>query len=301
MGKGKGFSFNQGIVLGLVLLLAVGVGMYFKQPASAVGGVVQEPVASGDCDAVQCFQNPAYTYGAVNEFTSGAVSGTNHIKVDGKAPVASLANPEKCSVMQYWLESTTDFCGIVDETEVACGSNQIQSRCIANGSISLNAFDQFTALTAGGGANNITLGANGIKNVDFTWEGAAEQANMPMGGCLCVEYPNTISYAKPSGAGLSDTSCRFKKTYTVASTGNTYQCYDVPEGFDADGVGDKKSFALQMKASASDPSGTAKVTFFPANYYVTDDGDFALGVEKDLNDDTAATFGSANSLTIGIN
>jgi len=303
MGKGKGFSFNQGIVLGMILLLAVGVGMYFKQPASIgpTGAVVEPTAVDGACEAVQCFQNPAYTYSVADKFDASAITGTTKIKVNDKAPVASLAAPQKCTKLQYWLLSTTDFVTPITEDEVKCGANQIQATGIANGSVTLSAYDQFTVLTNGGGANNITLGANGIKNVDYTWEGEAEKAAMPFGGCMCVEYPSSLSYAKPSGAGLSDASCEYKKTYTTSSTDNTYQCYNVPEGFDAAGTGEKLSMSIQYKAGSTDPAGTAVMTFFPANYYVTDDGNFALGVEKDLNDDTTATFTSANSFTIGIN
>lgn len=299
LGRGKGFSFNQV----LVLLVLIGIGGWFflsqSEGPSAQQAVGQEPTVTGaGCEAQQCFQNPTYTYSAVDAFTSSALTGTDRIKINGKAPVTSLANPQKCAELEYWLENTSYFVKPVGVNQVACGANQVEAEGTVNGTISLTAYDQFTQIASA--THNVTLGANGLKNIDITWEGEAEKANMPFGGCMVIEYPTTISTITPSGSGLSDSACQYIKTYSVSSTSNTYRSFAVPMGFDADGSGAKKEFALQVRAGSSNPSGSMVVTFYPANYYITDDGDFALGVEKDQNQDTTATFASAVSTTIYI-
>lgn len=300
LGKGKGFSFNQVVIL---LLVIGGIG-YFAFKFSGTPSpqtITTEPtsqVTRGDCESQQCFQNPTYTYSAVDKFTSTAMTGTDQIKVNGKAPVSSLANPQKCSKLEYWLSNTSHFVQPKVESEVKCGANQIEADGYQNASVTLSAYDQYTVIATA--THNVTLGANGIVNIDFTWQGTAKRANMPFGGCMVVEYPATISDVTPSGEGLSTASCRFIKTYSVSSTSNTYRSYDVPAGWDADGSGAKKNFAMQVRASASNPSGNMIVTFYPANYYVSNDGNFVLGVEKDKNQDTSAVYSSAVSKTINV-
>lgn len=296
---GKKLTSNTWVMLGLVVLVGflvyMLVGGNVPQTIGGSGTPVNNNAVSTENNDIACPYAQAYTYSAVNKFSTTAVVGTNYIKAADKKPVSSLSAPEVGSPMEYWISNASFFCDKVSE-QAECGTHQIQTQCWTNSSLTLTAYDEYTAIESA--THNLTMGANDVKNVRLTWQGEAKEAVMPFGGCACVEYPTTISTVTASGEGLSNAQCRFVKTYTVSSTSNTYKCFDVPSGFDASGAGDLKEIMFQFKASASNPSGTAYIKFFPANYYVTNDGQITLGVEQDKNDVTTVAFASANSKTI---
>lgn len=303
--KHKKGGISTGALVAVIFGILVVAGLAWYAGNNQATGIVDIPntgakLGDNECKDLQCFQNPSYTYSAFDVFSNTAIGGTDEIKVNGKNPVSSLASPAKCDELQYWKNNASVFCELSQVEKVECGAHQVQTKCYQNSTSTLVAYDQFTALTSGGGANNITIAANGLGNVDYVWQGEAKKAAMPFGGCMVVEYPSTMSSVTPSGEGLSTTGCEHALTYTVSSTSNTYKVFAVPKGFDAAGLGDKKEFTVQYKAGSTDPAGTAIVTFYPANYYVGDDGKFYLGVEKDKNSDTTKTFASNVAFTIGI-
>lgn len=251
----------------------------------------------------QCAQNPAYTYSGVDAFNAGTtVGGTDQIKTGADAPVTSLAAPTAGAGLAYWKQNATYFCEIKTDN-AACGAHTLQADCIQNGTVTLSVrdLDNDVTLTNGGGANNLTVGANEVHNLELRYQSAAKKAVAPFGGCIAVEYPSTFTDVAVSGAGISSAkSCPYQWTYTVSSTSNTYRLFEVPAGFDKDGAGDLKKISVQLKSGSSNPSGTAYLKVQPANYYVGNDKAFHLGIEKDANADTTLTMGGGASTSFVI-
>lgn len=283
---GIGIAFGIIIVLAAVAVLA---GIFPKDIASNTGtGPTTPPPSNLN---TQCSQNPAYTYGAVDKFASGtSIAGTDYIKVGASAPVSSLAAPPAGVGIAYWKSNDSWYCPIKTDN-VICGSNLFQEQCIQNGSVTLSVYDRDgrVTLTAGGGANNLSFAANAVHNLELDFQGTAKKAQLPFGGCLVIESNVNVTDVVVSGGGIS-AGCGFPITYSIGATTNTYKTFNVPAGFDADGVGDLKAINVQLKSGSGDPTlSTTTITFYPANYYIGNDGQFYLGVEKDKNADTTKT------------
>jgi hypothetical protein len=255
--------------------------------------------SSKDCNSV-----PAYTYSAMDAFTSLAVTKTDYIKADGQLPVTSLAAPPVGNSLQYLPNVTNYVCEKVDVEKVNCGSNLVQSKCYNNGSVSIKFrdLDEDATLTATTttGATNLSVDANGRNNVEIRFQGTAKKPNMPLGGCIAIEYPTTISSITLNGAGISSAvACPHVWTYAVGSTSNTFRTYAIPAGFDVNGLGDLKAISAQVAGGASETSaGNIKVTFQPAGWYVAQDGNFYLGIEKDRNQDSTKVVGAGETASV---
>lgn len=288
---------NVGIWIGAFALVAILVLISWKTFGTPQS-TLNSPVVTGDGNVVgQCAQNPAYTYSATDAFGTTVIGGTDQIKIGSAKPVSSLANPVAGKDLQYWKSNSTYFCNVASD-KVNCGSQLEETKCYQNATVTLAVrdLDNDVSLTNGGGAQNLTVGANQVHNLELRFQGTSKQANMPFGGCVAVEYPATMLPVTVNGAGISNLkACPYKWTYSVSATTNTYELFEVPTGFDADGLGDLKRTSFQVKSGSTNPSGTAYVTFQPANYYVTNDGQIVLGIEKDKNQDTTKTFGGTGN------
>jgi hypothetical protein len=304
--KGKQVSSGLIWIVAIALIAIVGLGSYamFWNPVANEGLPSPSPGAP-NAGATQCSQNPAYTYSATDKYSTSAVTGTDEIKIGSLKPVTSLANPTFGEQVSYWKDNTSGtayFCEVTPVKSVYCGAQQLQTTCYQNGTLTLSVYDtaaRASLSSAGGdvaGNTNVTIGANGQANFEVGYQGTAKKANMPFGGCMVVEVPSTITTVSPSGMGISAAACPYTLTYAVSSTSNVYKAFAVPAGFDADGAGDFKKINLQLQAGASNPSGYATVTFYPANNYITNTGEIKLGIEKDANADTTKTFASGGGL-----
>lgn len=301
--KGKMNGTKIGIFIGVFAIIAI-LGMvsyatFFGKSQSATG---QVNTPSGTQVSPGGFIAPAYTYSAYDAFSTTAIGGTDQIKLNGNKPVTSLASPTAGQALTYWKSNTSYMCEVAGPETVQYGPQSVQTTCYANGTTTLAVYDKVgrVTLTNGGGANNITIGANGNANLEFSYQANAKQSNFPFGGCVAVDYPTTMSSFSVSGA-LSDlTPCPYTWTFTPATSGNAYRTFAIPAGFDKDGVGDYKVMNVGMLASASDPSGTVTITMQPANYYVTNAGEIVLGIEKDKNQDTTKTFATSRTTSFVI-
>lgn len=278
-----------GLVVVVVLLVigAIFIGAnYFSTSTSDESTQVS---TSTGAKVDQCAVAPAYTYSAIDAFASGTtVGGTDYIKLDGNAPVTSLASPTVGKSLQYWKSNATYACG-TDETSVACSTNSVQVKCYANASTATLGFadvsGSVTAALDATGANNITIGANSVKNIEMTYSGVSKKSLAPFGGCLVVEYPVGLTVSV-KGAGIdSSVPCAYAYSYS-ASAGNTYKAIAVPEKFDTDAVASPKKISVQISSGSANPAGTFTAKIQSANNYVTDAGDIVKGVEKDKNQDT---------------
>lgn len=282
------------------------IGGFFPQTTTPQEGAVKQPTTIAD---IGCSQNPAYSYSGVDKFGTTTFTGTQYIKQNSLKPVSTLANPTYGDKLELWIDNSSSggYCEVTTEPSVACGSRAIQTICYSNSTLTTKIYDDdnkaFLNINAGSdtGGTNVTIGANGVANLRLTYQGTSKKANMPFGGCLVMEVPTTITDVTANGAGISsNTPCKYSYTYTIHSTSNTYKMFDVPKGFDADGLGDLKEIPIQLKAGTTNPSGYGWVTWKPATYYVSNDGNFELGVEKDKNQDTTVTIGIARQFNYTI-
>jgi hypothetical protein len=268
------------MILAIVSLVAlVGGGFYmFSRPSQ------QTAIPSGNPD--DCAYSPALTYNGFDVKNTGTLLiGTNYIKVDGGAPVSTYANGGKGQVVQYWLSNTSLYCAPTSKT-LTCSPSTIQSACYQNATNTMVAQTTSSAtLTAGGGATNLTLSANGVANMVLRYQGQAKKSSMPYGGIMVVEVPNTVSGVTVNGAGVTPGMGNFHLTHTVSSTSNIYFTYLV-DGTLEDATGAEKVLSFQFQAGATAPAGKFYVKFYPANYYVSNNGDFVLDVEKSANQET---------------
>lgn len=284
-----------GVFIGIVVLwLAVSQGwidMGTTTPAPQPSGGGQ-PV-TGD---VQCAQNPSYTYVGRDSLNGVSVGGTDQIRINGFAPVTS-GSPIAGKSVEYWKQNTTG--GLCDKISSvgACGIQVLQTPCYKNSSTyTMTMYDEpaHTSLTSttstGTGATNVSIAANGVANIKLTLQATAKQSLLPFGGCIAVEYPNSVTSVSMTGDLSSANSCQYPWTYSVASTSNTYKLFAIPNGFDKDGTGTIKTVDFQIQNGATDiTAGNFVVTLQQAYYYIGNDGNFYLGIEKDRNADTTKT------------
>lgn len=259
------------------------------------GGSSVETVATSTGASVPagCNQNPSATYSAVDYFTQSTVArGTDQIKQNGDAPVSTLSTPTVGTQLTYWLSNSSLFCEPVTKT-TPCGSFSIQAKCLGNYSATMSVYDEDNKATlgAGGAGTNVTIGANSAGHLTYSYTTTGKKSEMALGGCMIIEYPSSLSQVQVSGEGISsDAVCQYAtSSYTVSSTSNTYIALAVPKMWDAGTTSVKKNIALTLISGASDPSGTVKVAFMPAQYYVTNDGNFDLNTQKVKNADTTRT------------
>jgi hypothetical protein len=279
----KNMWFTVVLVLGAVFILVNYMGK------SGVDVNVNQP---NGVDA-QCQVAPTYTYSAIDKFLATSVGGTSQIKQDGLAPVTSLAAPTVGSELEFWKDNSTHYCDVAKAGAAKCGTNTVQTVCYKNATtVTMELIDtkatpdvSLTDSTTAG-ANNVTIGANDIGYLDFTFQGTSKESLLALGGCVAVEYPNTFTSMTLSGALSSAAPCPYKWTYSAGSTSNVFQLFAVPAGFDAEQIATKKTASMILQSGSSNPSGYVSVTLRSANYYVGNDGKFHLGIEKDANQDT---------------
>lgn len=299
-------SSKNTIVLAVLLIIGIVGGIWaygtFVKGGSAqtVTNVVTNPSTGVAVSSSGCAQNPAVTYVGVNAFTKATITGTDEIKKNGLAPVSTLANPAVGDALQYHLSNASVFSEVATLSSVQCGSGQvIQAKVYTNSSVTLTAYDQKTLIADA--THNVTMGANDATDVEITYKGSSKAANMPFGGAVCVDYPTTISSVSLTGAGITGAATSFSiMGITPVTSGNAMTCFEVPMGFDAQLIATQKSLNLNIQAGTSNPSGTVSIVFYPANYYVSNDGNFELGIVKDKNNDNTKTYASSNTKSFGI-
>jgi len=299
MGKRK----TQTTAIFIGLLLVVGVILWssgkINLPSFSVSGgagtTEQAPIVN-----TQCGVATSITYAGVNKLTSGAVTVTDAIKVDGDAPVTSLSAPQPGQQLAYLGTNASYFFEPTTYT-VKCGSNgALQTKGYNNATVTLSAYNSaYGSLSSGGGATNVTIGANDNQQFEIRYQGQQYKANMPFGGCLVAEYPSTLTGFNLVGSGIT-AGCPYHVTHTVSTTSNAVKMFSIPAGFDASGSADVKVISGSMTSGSDNPVGTSVFILVPANYYQTNAGTFELDTEKFANQDTTRTFRSSVSYTIGL-
>ncbi len=264
-----------------------------QQPGATV--VVAGPQPSTQTAAVtQCLQNPGYAATVVDAFVAGtSITSTNNWKVGSNPPVSgSFPSASAGLSAVLWPNATGYFCNQQPFGPTQCGAQpNVATTCFQNGTATFISYlpSTRTTLTAGGGANNATMPANTNLLVEMDYNGPAKKANLPFGGCIGIETPTntTVTQATYNNAALA--SCGYKWTYAVGTAGYNFNSFALPSGFDSDGLGQQKAITFNMQTGSAASAGLVTVTLAPVNTYITNAGQFALGIEKDQNQDTTRT------------
>jgi len=291
------------IVAILAIVVIAGAAMFAGSGQMATtGDTTKTDPDTGEQRTLEgCNQKPDLTVLGVDEFSkSTQIPGQGYLKEDGD-PATSVSGSNTVNANEelngLWVNESW-FCG-PEPMSLDCGdSEDLYSYCIENGSATVKVKD-LTQDEFVGVDNNVTLTANDDASLEVQYDGQSENANMPFGGCIIVEVPNTVTEVSLTGEGVSE-GCDYQtNSYTTSSTSNSMYAFQVPKGYDAD-TGTILSHNLEIASGDSDPSGTAKVSFLPAAYYVSEAGNFELDVEKAADGSNTRTFGSTLSKTFGI-
>jgi len=252
-----------------------------------------------------CPYQPTGSYSTKDKFSSSIFGGTAYYKSNGQPAVTTAtSNLNKGTEYIYWLANTTTY--VKPESKIAdCGVNVFVADAYKNGSATITTYDTVNNKAANSYQYNTSLGANAQASYEITYQPTAKTSVMPFGGLMVIEYNSTISDLTCTGADIrTGNPSGYHLTYTPQKLTHTYKVFEVASSFD-DGSGAVKKISCQFKngASANVASGTLAetpwyVSFIPANYYVTNNGDIILDIEKAANADTTrAGFGGTGLVT----
>jgi len=279
------------ILLGLPLLAYMGVGPFqgLNTPLAIPEGLsVSSTGNNGATTTVENYQ-PTASYATKDKFSTTAVSGTAYYKVnDLPATTTAKTNVKSGERYTYWVSNDSYYVEpVVFIAEP--GVNDIVADAWENASATITGYDVVNHETITNGAYNTSMGANDQANIQITYQGTAKKSAGPFGGVMVVEYNSTISSVTCTGDYLLPEN-PYHLTYTTSATTHTYKAWAYSSEVD-DGSGAVRTFDCQFKngAKAVGAGSPWYVKFIPANYYVTNDGDIVLDVEKFENDDTTRT------------
>lgn len=304
--KAKGMGRNLAILFGSIFVIYAIVGALgpgaglFEVPDFASGIYLSTAtVANGvECASGQVLVNgvcknqnsgvttyqPTGTYSAIDKFSATtSVSGTSYYKRgDGKATTTQASNLNEGEQITYWVDNNTYY--VQPEVKTAGSSvTDFVAEGYANSSATLTLYDQVARKTVTSGDNNVTLSANGLANIELTYQGTAEGSSGPFGGVIVAEYVNTIASVTCSGSEITSSN-PYHVTYSASNVSHTFNQFAYTPGLD-DGSGDVKRINCQFKAGGTGPGSASPFIFtvIPANYYVADSGDIVLDTEKFAN------------------
>jgi hypothetical protein len=282
------FGLLSGLGLNPIAPIATGVTQVPFISVAQTGQQTGTPV-SGQC-AVQA----TGAYSTVNEFGTESVSGTSYYKEGSdKATTTAKTNLNKGSSYQYWVSNSTYYATPI--TKIAeCKVNPFESKAYQNGSITITGYDLVKKSVINSTDSLTSMAANANAKVEFTIVGAAKTSALPFGGVMVVEYNSTIPTVACSGDGIVGPNSKYQITYSDASTSHTHKVYEVASGFDVstDGgnTGVTKIIRCDFSNGALGATGDSfYIKFYPANWYLANDGSLYLDVEKKMNSATTKT------------
>lgn len=258
------------------------------------------PTGNPSPSAGACPFQPTATYSTKDLFSSTTVTGTAYYKVGNQpATTTATSNVNKDITYTYWVDNSSYY--VKPQVKTAnCDVNSFVADAWNNNSATITLYDSVgraTSVTGSGTySSNISLGASGVANVELTYQGTAKKSRMPFGGVLVVEYNSSIASVTCSGSSIVPSP--YHVTVSTSYTTNTYQVFGVNGNLD-DGSGMPKTISCQFQNGATDaPDPTVYYFhFIPANYYLTNDGNIVLDVEKFLNQATTRTGSGTQTLT----
>jgi len=283
------------LVAAFLILAQTGVlSDYGISPFATTTVVVKEKIQPGV--TTETYQ-PTASYSVKDKFSTTTVSGTAYYKEEGlPATTSALTNVRSGKRYTYWVDNDTYYVKPKVFTATP-GANVVIAEAWQNGTATITGYDLVNRKSITNGEYNTSLGANDQANIEITYQGTAKKSAGPFGGVMVVEYNATISSVTATGPQILSNN-PYHVTYTPSATTHTYKMWAYSSDLD-DGSGAVRRINLQFKNGAT-PVGKGaswKVTFIPANYYVTNAGDIVLDTEKYANDDTTRTGLQAPSAT----
>lgn len=285
-----GKTFLVVIIVGALIVWGFSSGV-FKSGSTAPSGT--QTVVPASAGSAGCTLAPSYTYLGNDAFNGETLTTsyggvTVQAKVNGNRPTTSTA-PVAGQSLQLWLQQTTNYTCEVVSTTADCGNQQLQTPCYRQGAPTLTVYSepahtsQSNSTLTGTGAVNTSIAANGQATFTLTIQGTAKQFYAPLGGCLFIEVPSSVTSVSVGGL---QAGCPYPVTYSVSSTSNIYKSFTIPKGFDS-GDGNVDSLTIQVQNGGTDITNSNMVLkILPANNYIDLNGNFQIGIEKDKNADT---------------
>jgi len=248
------------------------------------GNTNPQPDTSGQCP----FQ-PTAAYSTKDVFASTILSGTAYYKVNGlPATTTAATNVNKETSYQYWLQNNSNYYTEPKTLTASCDVNNFVANAWQNTTPTLTSYDLVNKMVTSDGSYNTSMAASARANIEFTYQGVAKKSLIPFGGVLVLEYNATMASVSCTGADITDSN-DFHVTYTPTATTHTYRVWKIKPTLD-DGSGEVKTIDCQFTNGGSSLGGSLYyATIIPANYYLTNDGNFALDVEQAANDLTTRT------------
>lgn len=230
---------------------------------------------------------PTASYSTLDKFVGTAIGGTAYYKANGNpASTTALSSVNPGVQYTYWVSNTSYYVAPKTFVGDTLSNIVVNTEAYKNGSASVIIYDSLNNVNIQDG--NLTAVAGATQNFQVKYQGTYQQSAMPFGGVLVVEANSSIAQITCSGDDISNSVPYNKVTYTVASTGNSYQTFGVAPSID-DGSSNVRTINCQIKQPSSATTGTVKLTFIPANWYKANDGSFQLDVQKTANQDTTRT------------
>lgn len=272
--------------------------------------VAKPTVTAGSCP----FQ-PTVTYSTIDKFGTTTITGTSYYKAGtAKASTSALINLNKGTDYEYWLSNATYY--VEPKTITAdCTNMPFQADAWANGTLSISAYDTKAHITPAVNGDNVTLGAGQTAKVDLTLSGESKKSSGPFGGIMVVEYDKSMasvlasadmaSYTDANGNVISKPvlldqteKSPYTLTYSPSATTKVSQQWVYTSALD-DGKAQNRIVHLTYTSSDTvlgDNSTT--ISFYPANYYVTNGGNILLDTQKVANSDqTRTNLGNVPTIT----
>lgn len=281
------------VVIAAVAVIAL---VLYAMNAYGVGSQSQLGTTSGTGSAASGVAvNPVATYATIDKFSTTAVTGSSYYARDGEAATTTaLTNVNPGVQYTYWVSNASYYVAPKVFTAGSLNNNIINKVAVANGSSTITLYDTTSRQTVTSGAYNTSVGANGVANIELSYQGNAKKSSMPFGGVLIVEKNQTFNVNGGvicSGANIAANtgSDAFTVTYQATATDMNSVIYKVLPSID-DGVDvSVKKINCQFQNGATDAAGAYKFTLLPANYYVSNDGKILLDVEQAANGLTTRT------------
>jgi hypothetical protein len=260
------------------------------------GTVLQNGVCVSNVGGGANYQ-PTAVYSARDKYSTTAITGSSYYKVGGNsATTTAYSNVNIGDSITYWVSNTSYWMKPVVKTAVQ-GVNTFEALGWANSTATLSLYDTVNRQANADGAYNTSLGANDQANIEITYQGTSEGSAGPFGGLMVAEYLATISSVTCTGDSLL-TSSSYHLTYSASNVSNVHKSWAYGSSLD-DGTGAVKRINCQFKNGATTASGSEyTISFIPANYYITSNGDITLDTEKYADGDTTRTGSLINLPTI---
>lgn len=318
------------VALGVGLLPALGwtdfgygainnkVGSSLTQQTLAIGSTGTDtgttaPTTTSTGQVVSTYQ-PTATYTTTDKYAqTSTITGTSYYrKGTSRFATSALTNTQIGDKITYWVDnsSTGTYWTMPTSYVITDQVTPLNNLGYNNGSATLSLYDLVGKRNVNfAAATNISLGANAQANVEVSYQPTYKKSAMPFGGLMVVEYNSTISSVSCTGDSVLSTN-PYHLTYNVGLTANTYRAFPiagVQDGANAidDGSSGKVKYIycqfLNGATAAPTTLGFWNVTMIPANYYLAQDGQVYLDVEKYADSSTTRIGSTINKPTISSN